>query len=240
MPNSIAGLEIIVAGGAGGLGAFVTRMLSEEGAQLTISYRSNRQRANELAAIARIVQADLTVAADRAQLLAAASSLYGIAIFSGDPARAGDSSELESAMSRSYQANFLGPILLAREAAEQMKAAGTRGAIVLVSTMQAVAVFAGSTAYASQKAALTHAGRILAKECRGPTDIRVNVICPGVNQAGMAEASIAAGKYNRFLDENVIRRFGRGEDVARAVRFFLEPDNYITGQVLTIDGGLTL
>ena len=68
----------------------------------------------------------------------------------------------------------------------------------------------------------------------------MNIICPGVNQAGMAEASIAAGKYDRFVNDNVIRRFGRAEDVARAVRFFMEPDNYITGQVLTIDGGLTL
>jgi NAD(P)-dependent dehydrogenase (short-subunit alcohol dehydrogenase family) len=37
-----------------------------------------------------------------------------------------------------------------------------------------------------------------------------------------------------------IPRFGRAEDVARAARFFLEPDNYVTGQVLVVDGGLTL
>jgi NAD(P)-dependent dehydrogenase (short-subunit alcohol dehydrogenase family) len=85
-----------------------------------------------------------------------------------------------------------------------------------------------------------HAAQILAKECRGPANIRVNVICPGVNQAGMAEASIAAGKYERYITDGMIPRYGRAEDVARAVRFFLEPDSYITGQVLTIDGGLTL
>ena len=78
-----------------------------------------------------------------------------------------------------------------------MKSAGTPGAIILISTMQAVVPFTGSTAYAAQKAALIHAGRILAKECRGRPDIRVNVICPGVNQAGMAEASIASGKYDK-------------------------------------------
>ena len=38
----------------------------------------------------------------------------------------------------------------------------------------------------------------------------------------------------------MIQRFGRADDVARAIRFFLEPDNYVTGQVLTVDGGLTL
>ena len=75
---------------------------------------------------------------------------------------------------------------------------------------------------------------------RGPSDIRVNVIAPGVMQAGMAEASIAAGKYQRYLDDGIIPRYGRAEDIARAVRFFLEPDSFVTGQVLAVDGGLTL
>jgi NAD(P)-dependent dehydrogenase (short-subunit alcohol dehydrogenase family) len=80
-----------------------------------------------------------------------------------------------------------------------MRASRTAGAIVLVSTMQAVSVWSGSTAYASQKAALIQAARVLATECKGKANIRVNVVCPGVNQAGMAEASIASGKYERYL-----------------------------------------
>jgi NAD(P)-dependent dehydrogenase (short-subunit alcohol dehydrogenase family) len=173
-------------------------------------------------------------------LLDTAVSLYGLVVFAGDPARVTEPGQMQETMLRSHNVNYMGPVLLAREATDRMKASGTRGAIVLVSTMQAVALFTGSTAYAAQKAALVHAGRILAKECRGGADIRVNIVCPGVNQAGMAAASIASGKYDRFLSDNTIPRFGRAEDVARAVRFFLEPDNYITGQVLTIDGGLTL
>jgi pteridine reductase len=87
---------------------------------------------------------------------------------------------------------------------------------------------------------LLHSARILAKECRGASNIRVNVIAPGVMAAGMAEASIASGKYERYISDGVIPRYGRAEDVARAVRFFVEPDNYITGQVLSVDGGITL
>ncbi len=56
----------------------------------------------------------------------------------------------------------------------------------------------------------------------------------------MAQASIASGKYDRFIQEGTIARFGRAEDVARAVRFLLEPDNYITGQIICVDGGITL
>ncbi|HVP46164.1 MAG TPA: SDR family oxidoreductase [Bryobacteraceae bacterium] len=112
-----------------------------------------------------------------------------------------------------------------------MKAAGTPGAIGLMGAMQAVALFPGSTVYAA---------RILGKECRGSSNMRVNVVSPGVTAAGMAEAGIASGKYDRFLKDGIVPRFGRAEDVARAVRFFLEPDNYVTGQVLAVDGGATL
>jgi len=143
-------------------------------------------------------------------------------------------------MRASFELNYEGPLLLAREAAARMKGHGTPGAIVLFASMQAVALFPGSTAYAGAKAALAHAARILAKEYRGPANIRVNVIAPGVMKAGMAEASIASGKYDRYLADGIIPRWGEAADVARAVRFLLEPDTYITGQVLSVDGGITL
>ena len=230
----------MLAGGAGGLGSAAAGLLAAEGAKLVVSYRANRERAERLRGSAQIVQADLAIDADRKRLLDAAPQIYGLVVFAGDPARVAQGADPREAMIRSHEINYLGPILLAREAAERMKAAGTPGTIVLFGTMQAVALFPGSTAYAAQKAALVHAARILAKECRGPANIRVNVVSPGVTAAGMAEASVASGKYDRYLKEGVIPRYGRPEDVARAVRFFLEPDNYVTGQVLSVDGGITL
>jgi NAD(P)-dependent dehydrogenase (short-subunit alcohol dehydrogenase family) len=232
--------QIVLAGGSGGLGAATAELLAAEGSPLVVSYRSNAERAQKLSGIATLIQADLTIREDREKLLDAAPDIYGLVIFTGDPARIADASQPEEAMLRSHAVNYLGPILLAREAAARMKAKATPGAIVLFSTMQAVSLFPGSTAYAAPKAALLHAAQILAKENRGPSNIRVNVICPGVNAAGMAEASIASGKYDRYITEGIVHRFGKAADVARAVRFFLQPDNYITGQLLTIDGGLTL
>ena len=172
----VAGLEILLAGGAGGLGSASAELLKSEGANVIVSSRQHG------------IRADVTVADDRKRLLDALGKLYGLVVFTGSPARG----EMEEAMRISHQVNYEGPILLAREAAERMKATGTQGAIVLFATMQAVALFPGSTAYASEKAALLHAARILAKECRGPANIRVNVIAPGVMAAGMAEASIAS------------------------------------------------
>ncbi len=220
----VAGLEILLAGGAGGLGSASAELLKSEGANVIVSSRQHG------------IRADITVADDRKRLLDALGKLYGLVVFTGSPARG----EMEEAMRISHQVNYEGPILLAREAAERMKATGTQGAIVLFATMQAVALFPGSTAYAGEKAALLHAARILAKECRGQANIRVNVIAPGVMAAGMAEASIASGKYERYLKDGIIPRYGKAQDVARVVRFLLEPDNYVTGQVLSVDGGITL
>src|SRR5579862_4297498 len=208
LPDSLLDREIVLVGGSGGLGAASTELLAAEGARLAIVYHTRRDRAEPFERFGRIVQADITQAADRRKLLEDAPELYGLVVFAGDPARAKSAEELEPAMRRSMEVNYLGPILLAREAAEQMRARGVRGSIVLISTMQAVALFPGSTAYAGAKVALLHAARILAKECRGAANIRVNVISPGVIAAGMAEASIASGKYDRYKADGSISRFG--------------------------------
>ena len=227
MPEAKSPLEdrqILLVGGGGGLGSAAAELLVSEHAHVVISSRNYGLRA------------DITKPEDRKRLLDQMPDLYGLVVFAGDPARG----EPEKAMKISHKVNYEGPILLAREAAERMKQRGTPGAIVLFSSMQAVALFPGSTAYAGEKAALLHAARILAKECRGPANIRVNVIAPGVMAAGMAQASIASGKYEHYVQDGVIPRYGKAEDVARAVRFLLEPDNYITGAVLPVDGGITL
>src|SRR5204863_2134522 len=117
-------------------------------------------RAREYEEFGELVQADITQAEDRKKLLDAAPDLYGLVVFVGDPARSKTSGELESALRLSTEVNYLGPILLAREAAACMRSRGIGGAIVLFSTMQAVSVFPGSTAYAGAKAALLHAARI--------------------------------------------------------------------------------
>jgi len=240
MNQTLADRVIVLAGGSGGLGADTARALAAEGARLVVSYRENEDRARTLAGIATIVQADLSRDSDRTRLLDAAGSMYGLVVFSGNPSRVTSPDRMDEAMRTSFEANLFGPLMLAREAAARMNHAKTPGAIVLFSTMQAVSLFPGSTAYATAKAALIHGAQLLAKEVRGPSNIRVNVIAPGVMQAGMAEASIAAGKYRRFIDEGSMPRYGRAGDITRAVRFLLEPDSFITGQVLSVDGGLTL
>ncbi len=247
-PGRFAGRVFVLAGGSGGIGAVLARELHADGAALVIGYRANATRAEEVAATLRahggppveLVGGDLARADVRDALVASAGALgvpYGLVVLAGNPARPAAGAATQDEMAQSLADNYLGPILLARSFAA---AAGDGGAVVLVSTMQGVALFEGSLSYAAPKAALVHAARLLAKEWGGARDVRVNVVAPGVTAAGMAEASIRSGKYDRFIEGGAIRRFGRPEDVTRAIRFFLEPDGYVTGQVVTVDGGLTL
>lgn len=231
--------KILLVGGSGGLGRVSARLLAGEDTELIVSFHRNQERANQLQDIARIVQADITQTGDRDRLLDEAGALDALVVFSGSPVRATPKDRLEDLLQLSHDVNYMGPILLAREAAERMQRNQAAGAIVLFSTMQGVGLFPYSTAYAGAKAALIHAARVLAKEVRA-SNIRVNVIAPGIIAAGMAEVSIASGKYDRYVEGRIVPRFGRPEDIARAVQFLLAPDNYVTGQVLSIDGGITL
>ncbi|MBI3669938.1 MAG: SDR family oxidoreductase [Acidobacteria bacterium] len=247
--RTLAGRVLAVAGGSGGLGAATVWLLAREGARLVVGYRANRARAEALRrAVAEqfgqtlsLVEGDISLPAVRRAFLDAAVALGGplaaAVILAGEPARVKWEALDAAALESSLRANYVAPILLAKELGSAMEQSSAGGSIVLLASMQAVAAFESSLNYAAPKAALAQAARILARQWKR---VRVNVVAPGATVAGMAEPSVSAGKYDPHIASGAIARFGRPEDIARAVRFFLEPDNYTTGQVLVVDGGLTL
>jgi NAD(P)-dependent dehydrogenase (short-subunit alcohol dehydrogenase family) len=247
--KALAGRTIIVAGGSGGLGAATVALLAREGAHLVVGYRANRERAETLrhaiestyGCSISLVAGDIAFADVREAYLAAAQKigppLAGVAIFPGDPARVPFENLNSETLLASLESNYVGPILLAKEIGSAMESSAEGGSVVLLATMQALAVFPSSLNYAAPKAALVHAARILALQWN---HVRVNLVAPGATTVGMATASVQSGKYDRYVSSGAVSRFGRPEDIARAVRFFLEPDNYISGQAITVDGGLTL
>jgi 3-oxoacyl-[acyl-carrier protein] reductase len=247
--KTLAGRTVIVAGGAGGLGAATVTLLAQEGAHLVVGYRANRERAEALrrtiestfGCTLSLVAGDIASPEVRQAYLTTAerisAPIAGIAIFPGDPARVAFENLNRETLVASLESNYVGPVLLAKELGAVMESSTDGGSVVLLATMQALAVFPSSLNYAAPKAALVHAARILAQQWN---HVRVNVVAPGATTVGMAAASVLSGKYDRHIASGAVARFGRPEDVARSVRFFLEPDNYITGQAIAVDGGLTL
>ncbi len=248
----LAGRAILIAGGTGGLGAATAALLIVEGAYPILGYRVNKGRAELVQQRLQdtylgpvgLVQGDIRDATARRRyvddVLRAKNKIDGLVVFSGDPARA-KTEELETeAFQQAMLHNTVAPLLLARDVAVAIRERRTRGAIVIASSMQGTYPFENSLAYGTSKAALIHGAKILAKEFGGHSGVNVNVVAPGVTTVGMARTSIDSGKYDDMIERGVIRRFGKPEDIARLVRLLLDPDSYITGQVIVADGGLTL
>ena len=198
--RSLAGRAIIVAGGTGGLGAALVALLAREGVELIVGYQAKRERADSLrdaieAQFGRkilLVKGDLSDPEIRDDYMNAAkklaaerrSILSGIVIFPGDPARVAFEALDQKAMETSLAANYVGPVLLAKEMGEFMERA-EGGSVVLLASMQAVAAFPSSLNYAAPKAALVHAARILAQQW---SRVRVNVVAPGATATSRLKA----------------------------------------------------
>lgn len=250
--RGLAGRVVLVPGGFGGLGCAVTAALLLDGALPVVGYRSRRGHAlatqqrlqDQYGGPITMVEGDICSDTVRDRYIETALTLkdevFGLVCLTGDAARVKPEELDADALSVSLAANYSAPLLLARAAAAVMRERGTRGSIVFCSSMQGVAAFSGSINYAGPKAALQHAALVLARELGGAEDIRVNVVAPGVMAAGMALESIETGKYDGYLQAEAVPRFGRPEDVARVIRLLLEPDSYLTGQTIVVDGGLTL
>jgi len=112
------------------------------------------------------------------------------------------------------------------------------GSIVIVSSAIGQQGFAGDTAYATVKAGMVGFARALAKEV-SPSSIRVNVLAPGFVETDMT-AHVSERSRERLLERTLLGRFGTVDEVAATAVFLAVDATYMTGAVLTVDGGWSL
>lgn len=128
---------------------------------------------------------------------------------------------------------------LLSKAALPLMVRGQSGSILFISSIQGVYGASCEAAYAASKAGLIGLAKSLAKEY-GPSGIRVNCLTPGVIDAGMMDAYSLEDKEN-LRSMTPLQRLGKPQDVFDAALFLTsEQASFITGQVLGIDGGLSL
>jgi 3-oxoacyl-[acyl-carrier protein] reductase len=146
-------------------------------------------------------------------------------------------SERPDRIAASVAANLTGPLLLTHACARAMSL-GRGGVIVNVSSINALRGYRGVAVYGAAKAGLDGLTRGLAREL-GPLGIRVNSVAPGWFASELS-AGVTEHNLGRVLRRTPLGRLGTADEVAAAVLFLASPAAaFITGQTITVDGGIT-
>lgn len=245
MTTPTGGPVTLVTGGSSGTGAAVVRRLHTSGHRLLATYHRHPERADALAAELDPQQrrlafttGDLTESGEPASLIRQAVARYGRLDSVVHCAAVIDTTGLEELTGAGFDAvlhtNTTAAFLLLRAAAEQP----TLRAVVVISSIAASFTGPDSAAYEASKAATSMLTRSLAA-AYAPR-LRLNAIAPGTVET---ERSLADPDFPRTMLQGRIPlgRLAQPEDVAAVSAFLLSEDAaYLTGQVLTLDGGLSL
>jgi meso-butanediol dehydrogenase/(S,S)-butanediol dehydrogenase/diacetyl reductase len=225
------GRTVLVTGGGTGIGAAIVRRFAAEGA--TVWAMGRRREALE-ASGGRPIAGDVADADDRRRALAETGPLDVLV----NNAALGD-----AAWDPTIAVNLTAAHRLAELAADRL--AERRGAIVNVSSVAALFAGPGRPQYAVSKAALVMLTKSLAVTL-GPRGVRANAICPGWVRTPMADAEMAAlggdreAAYREATRHVPLRRPAEPDEVAAAALFLASGEaSYVSGAVLTVDGGMT-
>ncbi|MCG6860570.1 MAG: pteridine reductase [Chromatiaceae bacterium] len=245
-PQTLAGKVALVTGAAHRIGAQIARALHDEGMDIILHYRRSERAAKDLAAgleasrpeSVRLLQADLNRCIEFAAVIEQVRSFRGrldVLVNNASsfyPTPLGDASEeqWEDLMG----SNLKGPFFLTKEASQLLRSAS--GCVVNLVDIHAERPLKGHAIYSIAKAGNAMMVRSLAREL-GPW-VRVNGIAPGVIQWPAQEPSDSA--KNEILSRTALERVGSPEDIARTLVFLVRDADYITGQIIAVDGGRTL
>jgi len=246
MRRTLKNKVILVTGGGVRVGKAISLGLGKAGARVAIHCNASdegaRQAAAELRALgaeASVYRADLTRADQIEPLVAAVEKDFGrVDALVNNAAIFLNHSFLEtplSALDDQWALNARAPFLVAQACARRMWAQGQGDIINIVDIGGLYIPWRQYSAYGMTKAALGSLTSALALELA--PKIRVNAVAPGTVLAG---EDWDQAEKDRMAQKVPAKRLGSPEDVVESVMFLLEGPEYMTGQVLTVDGGSRL
>jgi pteridine reductase len=244
--QGLAGKVALVTGGAQRIGAAIVRALHAQGMQVALHYRRSRVPAEALAAelnAARsgsvaLFQAELLVNGRLERLVEKVLGQWGRLDVLVNNASSFYPTPIGSVTAEVWEelvgVNLKVPFLLCQAAAPHLRA--SRGCIVNLADIHGLRPLQDHVVYSVAKAGLVMLTRALARDL-GP-EVRVNAVAPGAilwPEGGLDEVT-----RQRILSRTALKRQGEPEDVARAVTYLTRDADYVTGQVLPVDGGRTV
>ncbi|MCD4814746.1 3-oxoacyl-ACP reductase FabG [bacterium] len=238
--------RVLITGASRGIGAACAKRLARAGYHIVMNFRENQAKAQ--AVQAGIVQAGGSAellpfdVSDREACLSAITqwvekngALHAMVLNAGMHADAPLAMMLPEEWEKIIGVNLNSFYNVVKPALKEMLLA-RRGTIVAVTSVSGLSGMAGQVNYAAAKAGIIGAVKALAKEV-GKRKIRVNAVAPGFIETDM----IAGIPMDKVLPMIPLGRVGKADEVAAAIEFFLSDQAaYITGQVLSMNGGILI
>ena len=248
MPNTLAGQVIIVTGGGQGIGRQFVQHLAKSGATICIVDIDPEAAQATLASLqpdapAMTIVADVTSSADMEKMAASVHARFGsidvlinnAGIF---PIKMFVDISVEE-WNRVIQINLTGSFIATKAVYNLMKKQ-VRGKIINIASVAGRVGGVGFVHYSAAKAGVIGFTKALAREA-GPLGIQVNAIAPGIIETNTAKAVFPDFALKEFTRNVPLGRLGREEDLLGIVAFLCSQESdYITGQVLAVDGGYTM
>jgi 3-oxoacyl-[acyl-carrier protein] reductase/pteridine reductase len=240
--KSLRGKAALVTGAAKRIGRAIALALAEQGVNVAITYLNSQAEAeqtirdlaaHEVEALA--VRCDLREPADIENAISSTVDQFGRLDLVVNNAGMFESVALEDISVEQWDTIFAtntrAPFLVARTALPYLRA--VQGRIVNIGSLGGLHAWATHGHYCTSKAALHMLSQTMAKAWA--PEISVNCVAPGMIVQGEIEEA-----YEHFVQKTPMRRNGTAADVAAAVLFFATAPSFITGQIMTVDGGLGL
>lgn len=247
--RSLSGMSFLITGGGSGIGEGAARHLVSKGALVTITGRREdrlNKVADELGDACAISVGDVTVPADREQMVDEALRHGGgidVLVNNAGNMYRGSIAQLdESALLEVFHSNVVGGMMLTQAALPHLTQRS--GAVIFIGSAHSQRAFPGASPYAATKGAVETLTGVLAAEL-GPEGVRVSCVRPGgvfteLNQrAGLATDEEALSRLQSLAPAHALGRLGTVTEIAEAIEY-LSCAEWVTGAVMTVDGGLCL